>query len=66
MRAVFYTGKFRKDFKLAMKRGLNMPLIQCVMKDIENEIPLGLKYKEHLLAGNYGGTQNVTSNQIGF
>lgn len=40
MKAVFYTGRFRKDFKLAIKRGLNMSLIQIIMKDLENEIPL--------------------------
>lgn len=55
MRNVFYTGQFRKDFKLAIKRGLNMSLIQKVMKDIENEIPLDAKYKEHPLSGNYYG-----------
>lgn len=55
MKAVFYTGKFRKDFKLAIKRGLNMSLIQIVMKDLENRNFLDPKYKEHLLTGNYIG-----------
>lgn len=55
MRLAFYSGKFRKDFKLAIKRGLNMALIQSVMKDIENEIPTDPKYKEHPLSGNYTG-----------
>lgn len=55
MRDVFYTGKFRKDFKAAIKRGLNMSLIQSVMKDIENEVSLDPKYKDHLLSGNYIG-----------
>lgn len=55
MREVFYTGKFRKDFKLAIKRGWNMSLIRSVMKEIENEIPLAPKYKEHPLYGDYIG-----------
>ena len=55
MRNVFYTGEFRRDFKLAIKRGLDMSQIQKVMKDIEEEIPLDPKYKEHSLSGNYYG-----------
>ncbi|WP_455616809.1 type II toxin-antitoxin system YafQ family toxin [Eisenbergiella sp.] len=56
MRDVFYSGKFRKDFKLAIKRGFNMSLIKNVMKDLENGTPLDPKYKEHPLGGDYIGT----------
>lgn len=55
MRDAFYTGKFRNDFKAAIKRGYNMSLIQSVMKDIENEVSLDPKYKDHPLSGNYLG-----------
>lgn len=55
MRNVFYSGKFRKDFKLAIKRGFNMSLIKNVMKDLENGTPLDPKYKEHPLSGDYIG-----------
>lgn len=55
IREVFYTGKFRKDFKLAIKRGLDMELIRKVMKDLENGISLDPKYKEHPLSGDYAG-----------
>lgn len=55
IREVFYTNKFRKDFKLAIKRGRNMSLIQKVMKDLENSIPLDSQYKEHPLSGDYIG-----------
>lgn len=55
IRQVFYTGKFRKDFKLAIKRGLNMSLIRAVMKDLENGVQLDLKYREHPLNGDYAG-----------
>lgn len=54
-REVFYTGKFRKDFKLAIKRGLNMTLIQSVMKTIESGVALDPQYKEHPLTGDYTG-----------
>ena len=40
MREVYYSSRFRKDFKLIVKRGLNMSLIRKVMEKLENEIPL--------------------------
>ncbi len=55
MREVYYTNRFRKDFKLAIKRGLDMTLIQTVMKDLENEIVLEQKYQEHPLSNQYIG-----------
>lgn len=55
MRNVFYTSKFRKDFKTAIKRQLDMSLIKAVMRDLENGIPLEPKYQEHPLTGNYIG-----------
>lgn len=55
IREVFYTTKFRRDFKLAIKRGLDMSLIEKIMKDLENGIPLDPEYKEHTLSGEYIG-----------
>ena len=55
MRNVFYTSKFRKDFKTAIRRNLDISLIKAVMRDLENEFPLGSKYKEHSLTGKYIG-----------
>ncbi len=55
MRNVFYTSKFRKDFKAVIKRNLDISLIKTVMRDLENGIPLDPKYKEHPLTGNYAG-----------
>ena len=55
MREVYYSSHFRKDFKLTVKRGLNMSLIRKVMEKLENEIPLDEKYKNHALTGSYVG-----------
>ncbi len=55
MRRVSYTNQFKKDVKLASKRGYNMNSLYTVMKSLENEIVLDAKYKEHLLIGNYKG-----------
>jgi mRNA interferase YafQ len=50
-----YSGKFKKDIKLAKKRGLNFSLFKDVVETLENEGALPLKYKAHLLKGNYKG-----------
>jgi hypothetical protein len=47
MREVYYGSRFRKDFRLAIKRGLDMSLIREVMENLENEIPLDKKYVNH-------------------
>ena len=50
-----YSGKFKKDLKLMAKRGLSMQKIYTVMVDLQNEIPLQPKHREHLLTGNFSG-----------
>jgi len=55
MRRVNYTNQFKKDVKLASKRGYNMSRLYTVMKALENEEVLDAKYKEHRLIGNYKG-----------
>jgi mRNA interferase YafQ len=55
MRKVSYTNQFKKDVKLASKRGYNMTNLYTVMKALENEEILAPKYKEHQLLGNYNG-----------
>ncbi len=47
------TSQFKKDIKLAAKRGYNIDCLYSVMKSLENEENLDLKYKEHRLQGNY-------------
>jgi mRNA interferase YafQ len=50
-----FTNKFKKDYKLALKRNYDIALIDAVIHDLINEIPLPEKYKDHLLVGNYAG-----------
>lgn len=50
-----YATQFRKDYKLCRKRGYKTSNIAAVMLDLENEIPLQPKYREHQLQGNYKG-----------
>lgn len=53
MLIVRYTNLFKKDYKLAQKRGLDMNLFHQVVEMLVNNIPLPSKYKDHYLLGNY-------------
>ena len=49
------TSQFKKDFKLAMKRGLNIDLLEIVIATRALGEPLPDKNKDHALTGNWIG-----------
>lgn len=49
------TSQFRKDYKLAKKRGYNLSLLEEVLDTLLNGEPLDAKYHDHALTGNYLG-----------
>ena len=49
MLKVEFTGQFKKDYKLAVKRGCNPAELQEVITLLVNEQPLPEKYKDHAL-----------------
>lgn len=49
------TTKFRKDYKLAKKRGLNLSLLQEVIDKLLAGEVLDEKYRDHALFGKYIG-----------
>lgn len=59
MRKTKYTVKpttqFKKDFKLAMKRGLKIELLEKVIASLAMGETLCEKYKDHALTGNWVG-----------
>ena len=59
MRKTKYTVKtttlFKKDFKLAMKRGLNIELLENIIALLSMGEPLPEKNKDHALIGNWVG-----------
>ena len=59
MRKTKYTVKtttlFKKDFKLAMKRGLNIELLENIIALLAMGEPLPEKNKDHALTGNWVG-----------
>jgi mRNA interferase YafQ len=48
-------SQYRKDRKLAKKRGLDMDLLDAVIQSLLEEKPLGLKHKDHALVSNFAG-----------
>lgn len=49
MLKIEYQGQFKKDFKLAVKRGCNIAEFQKVISFLVNEQPLPEKYRDHAL-----------------
>ena len=49
------SGKFKKDLKLAIKRGYDMRLIDDVVSKLANGETLPEKNKDHALSGDYAG-----------
>jgi mRNA interferase YafQ len=55
MLEIIPSNQFRKDLKLAGKRGLKLELLQAVVNTLANEQPLDAKYRDHSLTGEYRG-----------
>ena len=49
------TSRFRKDYKLARKRGLDLSLLETVIDMLLKEKPLDFKHRDHALTGDYTG-----------
>ncbi len=52
---IVQTGHFKKDLKVAKKRGYDLRLIEYVVDTLAAGEPLQEKYKDHNLSGNYSG-----------
>jgi mRNA interferase YafQ len=50
-----YTGQFKRDIKLAQKRGLNLAHFKDALVILEKDGKLPSKYKPHTLSGNWRG-----------
>ncbi len=48
-----YTGSFKRDYKLVLKRGYKETLIQHIINLLVNRTPLPSKNKQHKLTGDY-------------
>lgn len=46
------TSQFRKSYRLAVKRGLDVSLLEKVVNKLKDGIALDEKYRDHQLSGN--------------
>lgn len=49
------SNRFRKDLKLAIKRGYKIQLLESVVDQLAAGKTLSENYNDHQLGGNYGG-----------
>lgn len=55
MLEIILSNRFKKDLKLAAKRGYNLELLSKVVDLLASQEKLPSKYKDHELVGNYIG-----------
>lgn len=52
---VVASNRFKKDLKLALKRGYKMSLMEAVVNKLASQELLEERHKDHLLSGDYDG-----------
>lgn len=55
MLKVRFSSKFKKDFKIIVKRGYDISLFEEVLTLLREEKTLSEKYKDYALKGDYSG-----------
>ena len=66
MLTIRYSAKFKSDYKLIKKRGYDTRLLEEVLEMLSTEQPLPQKYRDHVLAGSFGGQRecHITSDWL--
>lgn len=54
-RSIVWTNQFKKDYKLSIKRGLDINLLDNAIRILADGNPLPVEYKDHQLSGNWKG-----------
>lgn len=52
---IVLSNRFKKDLRLAVRRGYNLELLESVVDTLAKQEPLAPKYKDHELVGDYVG-----------
>ncbi|WP_302593338.1 type II toxin-antitoxin system YafQ family toxin [Allisonella histaminiformans] len=51
---IIASNRFKKDLKLAKKRGLDLRNLEIAVEILASQRPLDARYRDHALTGNYG------------
>lgn len=57
MRTIRHTSQFKKDLKLAQRRGQDIRLLKEVLTAVANDKPLDGRHRDHALLGRYAGAR---------
>ncbi len=49
------SNRFKRDLKVAIRRGYRISLLEDVVNRLAMQEPLEARYRDHLLTGDYGG-----------
>lgn len=52
---IIWTGAFKKDYKLAMKRHMEIDLLDDIIRTLSRGEPLPAQNKDHALTGDWAG-----------
>lgn len=52
---IIWTTQFKKDYKLALKRGLNIALLDDIIRTLSSGQTLPETNRDHALTGNWSG-----------
>jgi mRNA interferase YafQ len=66
MLKIRYSSRFKKDYKIIVKRGYDVRLLEEVLNILVQEKSLPQKYLDHSLSGNYSGHRecHITSDWL--
>lgn len=59
MRALVASTRFRKDVKLAEKRGKDLAKLRAVLTLLAHDEPLPPEYRDHALRGDWNGFRDL-------
>ena len=55
MLEIVSSNRFKRDLKVALKRGYRISLLEDVVNRLAMREPLEVRYRDHLLSGDYDG-----------
>ena len=55
MLEIVSSNRFKRDLKVALKRGYRISLLEDVVNRLATREPLEERYRDHLLSGDYDG-----------
>ena len=56
---IIRTGQFKKDYKLARRRGRDLSILRDVLDKLASGQKLGVKYRDHKLSGSMGNCREL-------